>query len=174
MDVELLVVPDCANEAAALDLLIRTLSDLGLADVEIGSQELAAGLGFVGSPTFLTNGRDPFGEPDRDPGLACRVYRSPEGTLSGLPDIRERGQSLKHAATQPHSLMIQQGEPLSAAGPVRATRPIFRHGDRASGMETVIEHAAPYSATPSARSRAKRTPPGPDGRGESFDLGLSR
>jgi len=68
MNVQLLVVPDCANEPAARDLLTRALSDLGLADVNVGtrmvgSPELAAELGFVGSPTFLINGLDPFGEP---------------------------------------------------------------------------------------------------------------
>ncbi|MGW9026237.1 hypothetical protein ACWGQ5_18970 [Streptomyces sp. NPDC055722] len=105
MNVQLLVVPDCANEAAARDLLTRALSDLGLADVNVGtrmvgSPELAAELRFVGSPTFLINGLDPFGEPDRVPGLTCRVYRGPDGALSGLPEIRELRQALRQAAAQ--------------------------------------------------------------------------
>jgi hypothetical protein len=36
-------------------------------------------LRFAGSPTILLNGTDPFDEPSGEYGLACRVYRTPEG-----------------------------------------------------------------------------------------------
>lgn len=40
---------------------------------------------FVGSPTVLVNGVDPFARPDQQPAFACRLYRTPHGT-SGRPD----------------------------------------------------------------------------------------
>ena len=105
MEIELLVVPDCPNEAPARELLVRALADVGLADEEVsvkvvGSQQMAADLGFTGSPTVLVNGCDHFSEPGRDTGLACRVYQRPDGELSGLPDESELRRVLKRTAAQ--------------------------------------------------------------------------
>ena len=64
----------------------RQLVQLGVA-VEyqrIETPEEATEYGFRGSPTVLVNGVDPFFDPDADVGLACRVYRSPDG-ISGTP-----------------------------------------------------------------------------------------
>ncbi|MCX4657503.1 hypothetical protein AB0N79_40000 [Streptomyces microflavus] len=105
MEIELLVVPDCPNEAPARDLLVRALADVGLADTDVcvrvvDSQQKAAELGFTGSPTVLVNGRDPFSVAGRDAALACRVYRGPDGALSGLPDEGELRRALKRAAAE--------------------------------------------------------------------------
>lgn len=35
-------------------------------------------VGFSGSPTILISGRDPFGIPGAAPGLACRLYATPD------------------------------------------------------------------------------------------------
>lgn len=134
MDIELLVVPDCADEAAALDLLTRTLSELGLADGQVavrvvGGREPADELGFVGSPTFLIDGRDPFGEPGRDPGPACRVYRGPEGALSGLPDIRALREALKRAAAASRAPTSQR-ERFSGSGLLPGRSPAEISADR--------------------------------------------
>ncbi|MGW0335474.1 DsbA family protein [Streptomyces sp. NPDC003011] len=105
MDIELLVVPDCPNESPARDLLTRALADVGLPDQDVlirvvDNQRQAAELGFVGSPTVLINGADPFAEPGREAGLACRVYRSTDGALSGLPDRDELRHALKQASEE--------------------------------------------------------------------------
>jgi hypothetical protein len=83
-------------------LLRRALDDVGLAAVRfrtrvIGTQQEAEQTGFVGSPTILIDGRDPFAEPGRPPGLACRVYRDEAG-LSGVPALEPLRQALKQAA----------------------------------------------------------------------------
>jgi hypothetical protein len=102
VEVELLVIPDCPHDASAHELLRRALDDVGLDGVGIrttiiDSQELAEQRGFTGSPTILLNGRDPFEQPDRKPGVACRVYDSPGGH-SGIPELRALRQALKREA----------------------------------------------------------------------------
>ena len=50
----------------------------------VESNEDADLLGFVGSPTILLNGSDPFAQPGQTPALACRVYATPDGS-AGSP-----------------------------------------------------------------------------------------
>ncbi len=52
----------------------------------IETPEAALEHGFRGSPTVLVDGVDPFFDPSARVGLACRVYRTPEG-LAGRPTI---------------------------------------------------------------------------------------
>ena len=52
----------------------------------IETPEAALEQGFRGSPTVLVDGVDPFFDPAARVGLACRVYRTPEG-LAGRPTI---------------------------------------------------------------------------------------
>jgi hypothetical protein len=92
VDVELLVVPDCPNESVALSLLRVAFDRVGLAAAQsvrttvIASQEQAQERGFIGSPTVLINGVDPFGVAGQSPAYACRVYATPAG-LSGVPRL---------------------------------------------------------------------------------------
>jgi hypothetical protein len=91
MDVELLVVPDCPNESVALSMLRSAFDLVGLAaqsvrTTVIASQEQAQERGFVGSPTILLDGVDPFGVAGQSPAIACRVYVTPAG-LSGVPPL---------------------------------------------------------------------------------------
>jgi hypothetical protein len=102
MDVQLLVVADCPHEGPAAVVLRRALDDVGLDTVRfrtrvIGSQHEAEQTGFLGSPTILINGQDPFAAPARAPALACRVYRDESGQ-SGVPALRPLRQALKQAA----------------------------------------------------------------------------
>lgn len=102
LKIEVLVISDCphADEASRLARLAVHDIGAGKADVRttvIASEDEAAELGFAGSPTFLVNGRDPFAPEDPQPGLACRVYATPEG-LRGVPDIRDLRRALKEAA----------------------------------------------------------------------------
>ena len=98
MDIELLVVQDCPNEAAAADLITTAVADTRVqATVTrtiIASQDQAHQRGFVGSPTILLNGSDPFAGPDAPAALSCRLYPTPDGPR-GVPALRELRQALK-------------------------------------------------------------------------------
>jgi hypothetical protein len=101
MDVELLIVPDCPHEELAAVLLRSALDDIGLSAVElqvtvIDAQEHAEQRGFVGSPTILLDGVDPFEAPGQPAAVACRLYPGP----GGLPDRRALRQALKRSALE--------------------------------------------------------------------------
>jgi hypothetical protein len=108
VDIELLVVPDCPNESRALLALDSAFERVGMSAQSvrvtvITSQDQAQERGFIGSPTILIDGVDPFGVPGRSPAVACRVYATPEG-MSGVPPLddvvtalvlaRDRGSAL--------------------------------------------------------------------------------
>ncbi|MFI9629554.1 hypothetical protein [Streptomyces sp. NPDC052042] len=108
MDIEILVVPDCPHTGPAAELLRRVLDDMGLHDTGFSTRVIrdraeAEATAFTGSPTFLIDGRDPFAEPGRAPGLACRLYRAPNGSgpdgtvPSGLPGADRLRQALARA-----------------------------------------------------------------------------
>ena len=107
MDVELLVVPQCPNEASAIDLTRAALRELDVSaavtTTVIESDEQARARGFTGSPSFLINGRDPFAEPGAAVGMACRVYRTLAG-VAGVPSLEELREALRCAATVQGSL----------------------------------------------------------------------
>jgi hypothetical protein len=89
MDVELLVVPDCPNESVALSVLRSAFDRVGLAGQSVRTTVVASQAeerGFVGSPTILLDGVDPFGVAGQSPAFACRVYATPAG-LSGVPPL---------------------------------------------------------------------------------------
>jgi hypothetical protein len=101
MNIELLVVPDCPNAQPAADRLRQVLDGMGRSDVTsttrvIADQAEAESAGFTGSPTYLIDGRDPFAEPGRAPGLTCRVYPTPDG-LAGMPTPDQLRQALTSA-----------------------------------------------------------------------------
>lgn len=104
MELELLVIADCPNETAAALLLRTALNDVGLTHLEfattvIETAQEAQRRGFIGSPTVLIDGKDPFAEHGQTTGLACRVYRGTDG-LSGVPDLTALRQALKRAARE--------------------------------------------------------------------------
>lgn len=101
MDVELLVVPDCPNESPAYDLVQAALADLDVAAsvsvTVIESDDQARKRGFIGSPTFLINGRDPFANANAAVGVTCRMYQTPSG-LAGVPPFEELRDELRRSA----------------------------------------------------------------------------
>src|SRR4051794_2434237 len=102
MRIELVVVPDCPHEEAAGALLRRALDDIGLRSqsfegVTVESLSVAEEMHFLGSPTFVVDGRDLFDEPGRPAAVACRIY--PGG--QPLPGLRELRRALKEAAAAP-------------------------------------------------------------------------
>lgn len=105
MRIELLVVADCPNEDAAADLIRAAVAETGVhADVTrtiITSQEQAHERAFVGSPTILLDGSDPFAPTEAPIALACRLYTTPDG-LRGVPALRDLRQALERAAEAEH------------------------------------------------------------------------
>jgi hypothetical protein len=72
------VVPDCPNAETTTTVVRGALDEFGLSFVPIATvlvtcQEQAEQAGFVGSPTIMIDGRDPFADPSQKPGLAHRV-----------------------------------------------------------------------------------------------------
>ncbi len=89
MKVELRYFDGCPSWRVAEERLRSALDSTGHADTEIIRRRIetaaeAERLSFRGSPTILIDDRDPFGEAGGSCGLACRLYRTPEG-LSGSP-----------------------------------------------------------------------------------------
>lgn len=66
----------------------------------IETHEEAVRPGFHGSPTILIDGTDPFAEDNAPTGLACRVYRTPDGP-AGSPTIEQLRTALAVAAQKP-------------------------------------------------------------------------
>jgi hypothetical protein len=92
MTVELLVWSGCPSHGDARDRLRRTLDGIGqgqaaISEIWVESEERAAELGFVGSPTVRVDGVEVIPVPEDSPtGLTCRVYVTRGGKYSPLPD----------------------------------------------------------------------------------------
>lgn len=98
MNLELLYFDGCPNWPVARDRLAEALALRDRTDAEIKyrmveTYEEAVTSGFIGSPTILIDGRDPFAEPGAQPSLSCRIYRTPEG-LSGSPTVAQLVEAL--------------------------------------------------------------------------------
>lgn len=100
MELTVLAVPGCPNVL----LLEHRLADLlagrpgvRVGRVVVGSDEEAARLGMRGSPTLLIDGSDPFAVAGQGPALACRLYRSDEGRLEGVPAVSALRRALAQA-----------------------------------------------------------------------------
>ncbi|MEO6882072.1 MAG: thioredoxin family protein [Mycobacteriaceae bacterium] len=93
IEIELLAVPDCPNEADAVDQITTAVADARVRAAV--TRDLVATR--VGSPTILLNGTDPFAQPDAAVGLACRLHATPHG-LRGVPTLRDLRQALKRGS----------------------------------------------------------------------------
>ena len=105
MEVELLVVDDCAQQGRAVALVRGLLGELGMNHVPlpvsvVQSQREAEQRRFSGSPTILIDGHDPFAEPGAQPRLACRLYATSTGR-TGVPDADALRAALRAAAHCP-------------------------------------------------------------------------
>ena len=89
----------CPNWQTADVRLREALDSTGHAHVRVEHEQVetfedAERLGFIGSPTVLVDGRDPFGVPGAPVGLACRLYVTPEG-LDGSPTVDQLTEVLR-------------------------------------------------------------------------------
>ena len=99
--IELLLVPDCPNEAAAVELIRTAVTETHMhatvTRTVIATRDQARQRGFVGSPTILLNGADPFTHLDAAVALACRLYSTPDGPRS-VPTLQSLRQALHRVA----------------------------------------------------------------------------
>lgn len=91
VNVDLLVVPDCPNEAVAIEALheasqLAGLTSLAVTVTVVATDEQAQRRGFIGSPTFLLNGADPFAVTGGPTGVSCRLYPTAGGP-SAVPEV---------------------------------------------------------------------------------------
>ncbi len=89
----------CPNWQIADARLREALDATGHEDVTVDHEkvettEAAQRLGFAGSPTVLIDGYDPFTTPGAPVGLACRIYRTPEG-MRGSPTVEQLSDVLR-------------------------------------------------------------------------------
>jgi hypothetical protein len=91
----------CPHWRLVYDRLRQVLREEGLINDEpvlerVETPEDAERLRFVGSPTLLIEGRDPFGGTEEGFGLSCRVYTTPDG-LAGSPTPDQLREALREA-----------------------------------------------------------------------------
>ena len=91
-DIELRYFDSCPNWKVADDRLKEAMKAEGVADpityTRVESFEDAEQMQFIGSPSILINGVDPFRPKDAEPGLACRVFATEDGP-QGSPTVGE-------------------------------------------------------------------------------------
>jgi peroxiredoxin len=106
--VELLWWQGCPSHERAFELLSSTLAELKRGDVAVVRREVitldeAARLNFPGSPTFQVGRRDLF-PVNAASALNCRIYRTPDGRVSPLPDPTDLAARLREALARPWDL----------------------------------------------------------------------
>ena len=84
-------VEGCPNLAVVRQRLDLALHAVGRGDIDIRLRVVrtdadAAKLGFIGSPTILIDGSDPFVLSNAMAGLSCRLYSTAEG-VAGSPSV---------------------------------------------------------------------------------------
>ncbi|MBS1896233.1 MAG: thioredoxin family protein [Actinobacteria bacterium] len=97
MEITLRYFDGCPNWKTTYERITTLISDRASTNLmlqRVESPEEAVRLGFQGSPTVLIDGRDPFGDPAAPVGLACRVYRTPDG-MAGSPTIQQLGAAIE-------------------------------------------------------------------------------
>lgn len=91
MEITLQYFDGCPNWEVLDRRLIEALNgrtDASIVYQQVETAEEAMRLGFHGSPTILVDGVDPFAEAGAPFGLACRVFRTPDG-LAGSPNVEQ-------------------------------------------------------------------------------------
>jgi hypothetical protein len=91
MDVRVVFFDGCPHWTLAEDRLHVALSRLGrdtdeITRVVVKTPDDAENLGFIGSPTVLVDGKDPFATGSEPVAMACRLFNTPEGP-AGSPTV---------------------------------------------------------------------------------------
>lgn len=103
MKIELFYFDGCPSWQTALENLKIALEQEGLQAeiqlVNVESDEQAAQLKFLGSPSFRVDGVDWWGEERKRYNLSCRVYATPQG-MKGAPTVEMLREKLRAVATR--------------------------------------------------------------------------
>lgn len=106
--VELVYDADCPNVEAAREQLRRALAQAGQAtqweEWERSDPAAPAYARRYGSPTILVDGRDVAGGPPTDANC-CRLYRTGEGRLQGIPSVKAIASALCEATARGGSFL---------------------------------------------------------------------
>lgn len=101
MDVEIRYFDGCPNWRDTDELVRRMVKELAVDAVVshrlVETPEEAERLDFVGSPSVLVDGVDPFMEPGAAVGLSCRVYRTESG-FAGSPSETQLRSAIEAAS----------------------------------------------------------------------------
>ena len=88
----------CPNWQEALSRVREAAREAGVSvtvtTVPVQTKAAADRLGFIGSPTVLVDGVDPFAVAGAVPALACRVYRTDAG-VDGAPTVDQLTEVLR-------------------------------------------------------------------------------
>ena len=98
MDVALLYFDGCPHQTLAQERLAAAFAEVGregesVRHVPVEGPQDAERLGFIGSPTILVDGKDPFATGGEQPAFACRVFNTPAG-LAGCPTVDQLVEAL--------------------------------------------------------------------------------
>jgi hypothetical protein len=90
LTIEVLYFETCPNHARAVALVRQALAVEGMSEpiqlIRVETDAEARRVGFYGSPSIRINGQDIAPLPEgAAPGLACRVYPTPDGHLAPVP-----------------------------------------------------------------------------------------
>jgi hypothetical protein len=98
VDVQLLYFRGCPHRALAEERLRSALILLGrnpdsIRTVVVETLADAQSFGFIGSPTVLVDGKDPFASGDEPAALGCRIFTTPNGP-AGSPTVEQLVEAL--------------------------------------------------------------------------------
>lgn len=116
LELTVLTVPDCPNEAVLRERLAQALtehSDVSVTHHVIDDVAEAARLGMHGSPTLLINGVDVFAAPHTPTSVSCRLYDA-----GGAPSVAALREALGHASGSPIPAALAQAAGRSGLGRV--------------------------------------------------------
>ncbi|MGE3192565.1 MAG: thioredoxin family protein [Dehalococcoidia bacterium] len=91
MEIVLQYFDGCPNWKVAqerLDLITAERPDIVVSRQLVETFDHAEQLGFHGSPSIIIDGSDPFADAGAVVGLACRIYRTPDGP-AGAPTLEQ-------------------------------------------------------------------------------------
>lgn len=105
MTVEIHTIAGCPHAQTAVERLNEAIALADIPNVRVQhtlvtTPEQAEQIHFAGSPTFLINGKDPFGSSTLPTGMTCRLYRA-GAELRGCPTTEELRQALAATPGRP-------------------------------------------------------------------------
>ena len=97
VDVTVLYFEGCPSWQTAIERVLDAAAATGV-QVHVSAQAVeseqdAQQFEFIGSPTILLDGTDPFAQPGDVAGLVCRVYTTPDD-LAGSPTVDQLADAL--------------------------------------------------------------------------------